>query len=189
MNTFVSKSSVGGIVNKSRQGVLGETDKFLNSFSNKKKVEASFSMNSIHFPELGSCSVKNGIETESKNYMGAIQTQNNEVLCIVNKVPEGCICYTLEKNNKITKRVGDARLSYFHDRQTVYDMNGVIDIMSSKWEKYRENYINLYGEDVYEKMYTMPITNDNVLGDGELDEDKYSEYSDTEEYNDMEYYY
>ena len=191
MNTFVSKSSVGGVVNKSMQGVVGETNKFLNSFLNKKKIEASFSTNSIHFPELGSSFVKNGMvtETESNNYIGAIQTQNSKVVCIVDKVPEGCICYTLEKNNKITKRVGDARLSYFDGRQTVYDMNDVIDILSSKWEKYRENYIDLYGEEAYEKMYTMYMTNDNVLGDGESDEDKYSEYSDTEEYIDTDYYY
>ena len=67
MNTFVSKSSVGGVVNKSMQGVVGETDKFLNSFLNKKKVEASFSTNSIHFPELGSSFVKNGMVTETES--------------------------------------------------------------------------------------------------------------------------
>jgi len=183
MNTFVSKSV--GIVNKPMR--VTETDKFLNSFSNKKKAEASFSINSMNFPELDSRSVKNELVIESKNYMDAIKMQNNET-CIIDKVPDGCICYTLEKNNKITKRFGDASLSYFNGQSPVYDMNDVIDIMSSKWEKYRENYINLYGEDTYEKMYTMHISNDDTWCDGETDEDKCSEYSENEEYSDMEYY-
>ena len=175
MNTFVSKSS--GIVNKSRQVI--EPNKFLNSFSNKK-VDAPFSMNAIHFPELGSSSVKTVLAQESSNYMDAIQMQNNEVDCTLDKVPEGCICYTLEKN-KITETSGDDRLSYSNSQSTEYGMNDVIDILSSRWERYKEKYIELYGEDVYEKMYMIPVTDD--VWDNESIEDIHSDYSDNEEYN------
>jgi hypothetical protein len=43
--------------------------------------------------------------------------------------------------------------------------------MIQNWENYKMWYINLYGEDCYEKMYEMVYKDDDIVYDDEYDED------------------
>ena len=180
MNKFVSNSS--RFVNNPKNA----SNKFLDSFSNKKPspVGNKFLLDSNNFPELGFNSTINTNlkhDTESKKYTDAIQTQQPEEVCDENKVPDGCIHYTLEKNNKITKKYGAYKPSYI-DKPRIYTMNNAVNNMVSRWEEYAEIYIDLYGEDIYEKMYVMNKLHDNHINDLDNGEDYNSDYSDSEEH-------
>ena len=60
-------------------------------------------------------------------------------------------------------------------------------ILSARWEKYRQDYIELYGEDTYEKMYLIP--NYWVMPEDESDEtDENKNNSDNESLYDDDYY-
>ena len=62
-------------------------------------------------------------------------------------------------------------------------------ILSKRWEKYKEDYINLYGEDTYIKMYEIP--NYWVMPEDEEDDDNDANtyQSDTDTYYEDDDYY
>lgn len=60
-------------------------------------------------------------------------------------------------------------------------------ILSARWEKYKQDYIELYGEDTYEKMYLIP--NYWVMPEDESDDtDENKNNSDNESLYDDDYY-
>ena len=79
--------------------------------------------------------------TQSKklNYMDAVLKEN----------PKRSIeQFQIEKNN-IDEAEMERRNSYYAWLKTT-------DALSKNWEKYKQNYIEIHGEDEYEKMYSIP---------------------------------
>jgi hypothetical protein len=99
---------------------------------------------------------------QSLNFKQAILNKQNEVQNrSVNKI-------RIEKN-KIDENERAREESYYNWLKT-------IDVLSKRWEKYKEDYIQIYGEDEYEKRYVIP--NYWVMPE---DEEEYDEESEENE--------
>jgi hypothetical protein len=66
--------------------------------------------------------------------------------------------------------------------------NKVISEMMKNWENYKTWYINLYGEDCYEKMYEMVCKEDDIVYDDEYGEDDNLNQDNTYTDEDEDYY-
>lgn len=79
--------------------------------------------------------------TQSKklNYMDAV----------LKDTPKRSIEQFQIEKNKIDDAEMERRNSYYIWLKTT-------DALSKNWEKYKQNYIEIYGEDEYEKMYSIP---------------------------------
>ena len=120
-------------------------------------------LNELNFPSF--CE-KNELALENNpaiNYSNAIRSENNENTTINNKnieiVKPGWVKISISSNDGSN---GYSNFEYgistiiepiepsFNDQ-----MSEVINNMNKKWENYKEDYINLYGIDEYEKNHLM----------------------------------
>ena len=143
-----------------------------NSFqrSNKPAAVEEFSLKSILFPELPELldkdsndtssvsSVTNSVTSVTINYKSMLLTQVPE-----NYVPVVRIKEKTEHELEIEKK------RVYHNEACK-----VIDMMSKKWLDFRLNYIEMWGEDEYEKWY-IPLSEWNKAIIGEYDDDDESE--------------
>jgi len=66
------------------------------------------------------------------------------------QVPSGWLWITRGPDNSIVREYGDS--PYNKEENSLNDnMNNVIETMKENWAQYKEKYIELYGEDEYEK--------------------------------------
>jgi hypothetical protein len=143
-----------------------------NSFqrSNKPAAVEEFSLKSILFPELPELldkdsndtssvsSVTNSVNSVTINYKSMLLTQVPE-----NYVPVVRIKEKTEHELEIEKKRA------YHNKASK-----VIDMMNKKWLDFRLNYIEMWGEDEYEKWY-IPLSEWNKAIIGEYDDDDESE--------------
>lgn len=67
-----------------------------------------------------------------------------------------------------------------------------LQILSTRWEQYKHDYIELYGEDTYEYMYKTPnywVMPEDVEEESESEEDYYDSYDEYYNSDDYEKYH
>jgi hypothetical protein len=151
-----------------------------NSF---KKIEKKIEMNNImEFPSLSEVmpplQIKNN---EKRNYVDTFLIEKEEEKKDV-YLP-GWLHISMDKDRKVKKMMNGKVLEipkYNDDEEDIDSLNKieynkiavkVISTMIQNWENYKMWYINLYGEDCYEKMYEMVYKDDDIVYDDEYDED------------------
>jgi hypothetical protein len=143
----------------------------------EKKIDAT---NIIEFPSLSDVTIQ--LENkEQKNYVD---------ICLIEKEKEkkdvylpGWLYISMDKDRKLKKIMNGkvCEIPKYNDEEedieslnkTEYNKKAVkvISEMIKNWENYKTWYINLYGEDCYEKMYEMVYREDDIIYDDEYDED------------------
>jgi hypothetical protein len=152
-----------------------------NLFGGKNK---NMELNLDNFPEL-STKEQTQEQTQEKNpetsdidyalALNKVKINDND---LSKKVPYGWLWITRGPDNRIIYEYGDS--PYKKEEQTLNDnMNNVIETMKENWAQYKEKYIELYGEDEYEK---------NCMHYSEYDADT-DTYADEYENTDTEYLY
>lgn len=156
-----------------------------NLFSSNRSVESSskkeFSYADEMFPSLthGTKEMKENVQTQ--NFMDKLLTEKkqyaNENAWIL---PDGWV--------EITKDKKKSNLTYNYGKNMKQDnaptLFDVCEELSCKYEKWEKEYIHIWGNDEYEKMYKFP--NYDYYYFDKLDE-KYYEESDAENDNEEEY--
>jgi hypothetical protein len=136
-----------------------------------QKREPVVNFNQDDFPDLVTNTGKL-FEKEPKkslDYKGA-SLINDDVLEEEKKQP-GWTYLTMDKNRKIQLENYKIQPTYITKPNEDPTWRNILGQLVTSWEKYKENYIELYGEDCYNHMYEMP-------------RDDYKYYQDDEEYND-----
>ena len=146
----------------------------VNYFKNVSKLEPKFIKKEADFPDLLK---SNAILCDNiQNYKNAIQTEINDDID-VDGVIEGHVCLTQGNNNEIIIKYGK-QIIPLSNKNNEYNMNDAINDMSIKWDKYKMDYIELYGEDEYNKFYLYkPVYEDS-------DDDDNSDYDECDDYDD-----
>jgi hypothetical protein len=138
----------------------------INYFKSTNKLEQKFIKKESDFPDLlkSNAILCNNLQ----NYKNAIQTEiNNDI--DVDEVAEGFVCLTQGNNNEIIIKYGK-QIIPIHNPNNEYNMNDAINDMIVKWNKYKTDYIELYGEDEYNRLYVyIPVYEDDD-DDSECDE-------------------
>ncbi len=141
-----------------------------NSFT---KIEKKIEMNNImEFPSLSEVmpplQIKNN---EKRNYVDTFLIEKEEEKKDV--YLSGWLHISMDKDRKVKKMMNGKVLEipkYNDDEEDTYSLNkieynkkavNVISTMIQNWENYKMWYINLYGEDCYEKMYEMVYKDDD----------------------------
>jgi hypothetical protein len=109
---------------------------------------------------------------KSLDYKGAslINHDNDEDK---EKKQPGWTYLTMDKNRTIQIENYKIQQKYINKHSKDTTWRTILGQMITSWEKYKENYIELYGEDCYNHMYEMP-------------RDDYKYYEDGDEYNNDE---
>uniref|UniRef100_A0A6C0DFI5 Uncharacterized protein n=1 Tax=viral metagenome TaxID=1070528 RepID=A0A6C0DFI5_9ZZZZ len=109
---------------------------------------------------------------KSLDYKGAslINHDNNDDK---EKKQPGWTYLTMDKNRTIQIENYKIQQKYINKDSKDTTWRTILGQMITSWEKYKENYIELYGEDCYNHMYEMP-------------RDDYKYYEDGDEYNNDE---
>jgi hypothetical protein len=136
----------------------------------------------MEFPSLSEVmpplQIKNN---EKRNYVDTFLIEKEEEKKDV-YLP-GWLHISMDKDRKVKKIMNGKVLEipkYNDDEEDTDSLNKieynkkavkVISTMIQNWENYKMWYINLYGEDCYEKMYEMVYKDDDIVYDDEYDED------------------
>ena len=149
------------------------------------KIEKKIEINSVlEFPSLSD--VMPPLQNENK------EKKNYVDMCIIEKEEEkkdeylpGWLHISMDKDRKIKKTMNGMVCEipkYNYDKE--YDIEclnkieyskkaiKVVSEMIQNWENYKKWYIDLYGEDCYEKMYEMVRRDDDIFY---ADDDEYDE--------------
>ena len=144
-NAFKNKNT------RNNGNVIGNNNiRNVNHFKSVYKLEPKFIKKESDFPDLlkSNAVLCNNLQ----NYKNAIQTEIiNDV--DVNEVAEGCVCLTKGNDNKLVKKYGKQTIQSTTQNYE-YTMNDAINYMSINWDKYKSEYIELYGEDEYKKLHS-----------------------------------
>ena len=133
----------------------------------KKKIALlpqTFVLNTSEFPELFDTNTNTNTNT-TNNYMTAIQKER-AISNYNEELEPGYIMYKQGNNNEININYGT--VNYGNMKQNInnenkleikeydaVDVNNVFIKMIGRWEKYALDYIELYDEDTYNKLYKM----------------------------------
>jgi hypothetical protein len=155
---------------ENNRGIVSGGNRENNSFKSynslKKKGRdhvVEYINNDNNFPEL--CSSSNREREKEK------QRKEEEDVCNYKKVAS-IVLDVVDKTYVSIEKVNKADTIRFND---------IIDNMIYNWEKYKIHYIETYGEDIYEKMYSMNQDSRDYDSDGE---DEYlCEFDDEDEYD------
>ena len=146
-----------------------------NSFqrTNKPAVAEEFSLNSVLFPELPDNNDKDSNDKNSNDKDSNSVINYKSILLM--PVPENFIPFIRVKEKT------DAELELAKKRIYHNDACKVIDIMSKKWLDFRLNYIEMWGEDEYERWYiSLNDWDKAIFGEEEEEDDDYESTDDEE---------
>uniref|UniRef100_A0A6C0HA91 Uncharacterized protein n=1 Tax=viral metagenome TaxID=1070528 RepID=A0A6C0HA91_9ZZZZ len=148
------------------------------------KRETVVKFNQDEFPDLVDNTTKT-LEKESKqslDYKGASLINYGYDEEEEKKKP-GWSYLTVDKNRKIQIENYKIHPKYINKSNKDPNWRNILGQLVTSWEKYKQKYIELYGDDCYNHMYEMP-------------RDDYKHYDDEDEYNDeilsgddQDYYY
>ena len=156
-NIFKSETKVN--VPK-RETTINKKNSFLSD--NKKKEVV---LKDSDFPELVSFNKENNIELNYKvASLKEIKSEENTY-----KLPEGWISYKYNENKVIVEPDNSFEETEETPEEYHSSAKKVIEKLIQKWEVYKNNYNEFYGEEEYENLYY--ISNYD-----------YNSYSDTEDY-------
>ena len=125
----------------------------------KKKKENGLVLSHNNFPVILDNMNNKLINTmtntlNSVNYASMVKKEKiQDAIVMEEKVPKGCVRIEL-KGRKIVYKYGEKTEDSDEEKSLHDRMSGAVDQMIQRWEKYREDYIDLYGLDNYEKYYT-----------------------------------
>ena len=134
----------------------------------KKMNEKKLVISDMNFPvlidQVVSKSEENTIIEKSvplpiiSNFASAVKKEKIiETGPVVEKVPPGCVRITQDKDRKIVYEYGESTIEEFDNKWRDYDRRMELKAIINKAEKYKENYIDLYGIEDYEK-YVKPYS-------------------------------
>lgn len=130
-----------------------------NAFGVAKRVkEKDITLNLENFPELTEKVETHTTEEniEEINYASAlnkVKEEENIDALQAEKVPPGWVRIGLDSNRKLKYEYGEQTYKSMDERTLNEEMNDAIELMKERWIRHKENYIELYGEDAYEKYY------------------------------------
>lgn len=149
----------------------------------KNKAKA-FNMMEKDFPEFianNTISVKSDNDLQALSYMKAstqeiIIPESNEV-----KLDPGWISLSYDSNRKlVTKPSSNNVLKEGSDNLSLEEYSGhanyIFDRVARKWELYKENFIELYGIEEYDRIYLKIIIHEEEEMEEEEVYDNYYEY-------------
>lgn len=139
-----------------------------------QKREPIVNFNQDDFPELVNHTTQL-LEKEPKkslDYKGASLMNDGDDDEEEKKQP-GWTYLTMDKNRKIKIENYKIHSKYINKANKEPTWNNILGQLVTSWEKYKEKYIELYGEDCYNHMYDMP-------------RDDYKYYQDDDENNNDE---
>ncbi len=150
------------------------------SSSSKKTQQDRFSIqtrepivnfNQDDFPDLVNHTTKLLEKEQNKllDYKGASLIDDNVVE--EEKKQPGWTYITMDKNRKIQIENYKIHSKYINQTNKEPSWTNILAELVTSWEKYKQKYIELYGEDCYNHMYEMP-------------RDDYKYYEDEDEMND-----
>lgn len=93
---------------------------------------------------------------------------------------------TMDKNRNIQIENYKIRSKYISQYNKEPSWNNILSRLVMSWDKYRENYIQLYGEDCYTRMYEMPNDDYRYYDDDDENNDEISS-ADEQDYYDDDY--
>lgn len=148
-------------------------------FSQKKETikKAEFSSSSNDFPDL---------ITNNPNTIATTMNYKNKLKFIEPKVEStikpGHISLFYDKN---TRKLCIEKSPQEQQKQKQYPSTPSFEKLVNHWEKWYDNYIDLYGEDIYADVHLYPFYNYNYFN--ELDEIFYRELEELEKMEEAEY--
>jgi len=165
-----------------------------NVFTNKNKKNLSLSSSSSNFflreDSFPSLNKESGKEDTSNNnteikksisYVDKLNYCNEDENKSQNKydLKPGWILITRDKNNKIITFKNELKQPLENKKTLSFSDEVRRDLkpMFDRWEKYKSNFIELYGEDDYYYYHTFPNYNYDYLNlsDSEVEESEYSD--------------
>lgn len=128
--------------------------------------------NQDDFPELANNTTKllDKEPKKSLDYKGASLINDDNTQQEEKKQP-GWTYITMDKNRTIQIENYKIHPKYITKSNNEPNWRTILGQMTTSWEKYKQNYVELYGEDCYNHMYEMP-------------RDDYKYYEDDDDYND-----
>lgn len=153
-----------------------------NIFSNKKKSVA-LEFTEENFPSLFyPVEILNTTNLNSSNsYAEKLnhvieEIDNNDIL------EPGCVKITIDKNNKIKSVYNPSNQTLGKPIDYLIQFKKDIEPMFERWENFKKNYIDLYGEEDYYHQYKFPNYDYNYLYK-EFEEEEEEEFYDLEDIN------
>jgi len=160
-----------------------ESNFFINEKSREnerknKENKQGLIVNDSNFPELGKNdnpknTIKNDTDNEKINFASMVKKEKEiEEIKTEEKLLPGWIKISRNSDNKIVMEYGEPKIE---KEESINDaMNNIINIMKLRWEKHKDEFIELYGEEAYEKKYIGKF-NYNI-------EEEYYDYEDDSDY-------
>ena len=161
------------------------TNKFSSTASSyQKRIDTN---NITEFPSFDNSLEKahSNTKASSLNFKDAslIETE----VSYEEKILPGWTCFTFETGTRKVKIDGHKE---FKPEEEPFSIQAkrVIDEMVDRWDKFKEDYIELYGEDTYHNMFSLPIKEqcdlsvDDILVDEPNDENNYYDEEYEEDY-------
>lgn len=155
----------------------------------KKEEKPEININELYFPELGATTNKKEVETETEteikmNYKEVCKKENVETNDTY-KIPDGwTVIYFDEKKNIVCENgtMSKRALDYRRKEVNSTHFSNVVKHLVDNWQLYKEQYIDLYGYDEYEKTYLRGNEDYNNM-DMDVDLDEYSDLDDESDYS------
>ena len=149
-------------------------------FSQKKEIikkpVSVFSSSSSDFPELSTGTKTN---TNTMNYKNKLEIVEPDVK---SNLKHGHISLFYDK---ITKKLCIERETHIMQKPQKHISSPSFEKLVKHWENWYDDYIDLYGEDIYENVHLYPFYNYNYFN--ELDEIFYRELEELEKMEEAEY--
>jgi hypothetical protein len=144
----------------------------MNRFFSKNNKNKNKTIEKMDFPELV---ISKKVQTnENDSYKNII---NKEIIVKKNSIPEGCIVL---KEGQPSSGIFVLKENPINEMTFYNNIISTQDYLDKVHNKYRENFIELYGEDLYDKYYTM--TDSHIYIEKEEEEEEKKDDDDDEYY-------
>ena len=100
----------------------------------------------------------------------------------IHVIPPGCV-EIKRIGQKYVYEYGTTSFIQKKEEELNYTMNNTIELMKKKWDKYENNYDDLYGEGFYANKFRLPPLRDDSTSEEQNNSDEYN----SDEYNSDEY--
>ena len=106
----------------------------------------------------------------------------------IHVIPRGCVEIKRIGQKYVYEYGTTSFIQKKEEEELNYIMNNAIELMKKKWEKYENNYDDLYGEGFYANNFRLPPLRDDLISEQQNNSDEYNsdEYN-SDEYNSDEY--
>jgi hypothetical protein len=151
----------------------------------EQKIIEKLKINEESFPDLLSINKSNNKKNIITSISNDMKYSEISKKIIINRehiqdISPGWSIIYIDQNNNIIREDSN-KIIQMNKMETQGDtfknnINNCMNQLIENWEKYKENYIDLYGEDEYEKEYLMPYYESIIYDDDSLSDDNDSYY-------------